>query len=155
MEVEAKFAVPDARTFQRLLAIEHLVDFSVSQGQVKQVRDIYLDTAKWAILASGYACRQRTENADSVAREASRSVLITLKGLRGAEGAVHRREELEVLLPSEQPPAHWPKSSARDLVLQLTGDAPLIPLFDLEQTRVVRQISRGERPVAEFSLDQV
>ncbi len=155
MEVEAKFAVPDARTFQRLQAIEHLADFSLSQGQVKQVRDTYLDTAKRAILASGYACRQRTENADSVAREASRSVLITLKGLRGAEGAVHRREELEVFLPSEQPPAHWPESPARDLVLQLTGDAPLIPLFGLEQTRVVRPISRGERPVAEFSLDRV
>ena len=146
VEVEAKFAVPDARSFQRLQAIDHLADFSLSQGQVEEVRDTYLDTAERAILASGYACRQRTQDG---------SALITLKGLKGAEGAVHRREELEVLLPSEQPPAHWPESPARDLVLQLTGDAPLIPLLGLEQTRVVRPISRGERPVAEFSLDQV
>ena len=146
VEVEAKFAVPDARSFQRLQAIDHLADFYLSQGQVVEVRDTYLDTAERAILASGYACRQRTQDG---------SALITLKGLRGAEGAVHRREELEVLLPSEQPPAHWPESPARDLVLQLAGDAPLIPLLGLEQTRVVRPISRGERPVAEFSLDQV
>jgi len=146
VEVEAKFVVPDVETFQRLQATEHLGVFALLGGETKRVRDIYLDTAERAILVSGYTCRQRIQ--DDL-------ILITLKRLRGSEGAIHRREELEVSLLSEQPPAHWPESPARGLVLQLIGDSALIPLFNLQQTRLVRPVRRGERMVAEFSLDQV
>jgi CHAD domain-containing protein len=154
MEIEAKFALPDAETLRHLQAIDHLAGFALSTGQIKQIRDTYLDTADRLILAAGYACRRR---------ERGEEVLITLKGLGGAEGAVHRREELQVALPSDQPPterfdvAHheWPASPVRDRVLQLIGEAPLAPLVDLQQTRVVRLVSQGERPVAELSLDEV
>jgi len=46
-------------------------------------------------------------------------------------------------------------SPVRDRVRQLIGDAPLMPLFALEQVRVVRQVSRGEQLVSELSLDEV
>ena len=154
MEIEAKFAVLNAETFRRLQAADHLAGFALSAGQVKQVRDTYLDTAGRLILAAGYACRWR---------EQDEGVLITLKGLGGVEGAVHRREELQVLLPANTPPtgwfdvAHhrWPTSPVRDRVLQLIGEAPLTPLFELEQTRTIRQVRQDERLVAELSLDQV
>ncbi len=154
MEIEAKFALPNVKTSQRLQAADHLAGFALSAGQVKQMRDTYLDTAGRLILAAGYACRQR---------EQGEEVLITLKGLGGAEGAVHRREELEVLLPAEQLPAQrfdvahhgWPASPVRDRVFQLIGEAPLTPLFSLQQTRVIRMVSQGERLVAELSLDDV
>ncbi len=162
MEIEAKFALPDVATLQRLQAASQMAGFALSTGQVKQVHDTYLDTAGRLILAAGYACRWR---------EQGEEMLITLKGLGGAEDAVHRREELEVLLPAEQPPAQrfdvahrrrfdvtphkWPASPVRDRVLQLIGEAPLAPLFDLQQTRVVRLVSQGERLVAELSLDDV
>jgi len=152
MEIEAKFALPNVETLQRLQAADHLAGFALSAGQAKQVRDTYLDTADRLILAAGYACRWR---------ERGEEVLITLKGLGGAEGAIHRREELEVLLPAGQPPARfkWPASPVRERVLQLIGEAALIPLFDLQQTRVVRLVSQpvgqDEQLVAELSLDDV
>ena len=146
MEIEAKFALPDVETLQRLQAADHLAGFTLSAGQVKEVRDTYLDTADRAILAAGYACRRREQGED---------ILITLKGLGGAEGAVHRREELEILLADDLPPAQWPASPVRDWVLQLIGESPLVPLFDLQQTRIVRRMRKGRRLVAELSLDDV
>jgi len=148
MEIEAKFVLPAVETLHHLQAADHLAGFALSAGQVIQVRDTYLDTVERLILAAGYACRQRK-------REQGEGVLITLKGLGRAKGAVHRREELEILLPAGAPPAEWPASPVRDRVLQWIGDAPLIPLFDLQQTRVVRQVRQGERQVAELSLDDV
>ena len=157
MEIEAKFALPDLETLRRLQTIDHLAGFALSASRVKQVRDTYLDTVDCLILAAGYACRQR---------EQDEGVLVTLKGLGGAKEAVHRREELEVLLPANQPaqsPAHWldvthhewPASPVRDRVRELIGQASLSPLFELHQTRIVRQVSQGERLVAELSLDEV
>jgi CHAD domain-containing protein len=157
MEIEAKLSLPDSETFRRLQAIDHLAGFALSAGQVKQVRDTYLDTADRLVLAAGYACRQR---------EQDDGVLVTLKELKGAESAVHRREELEVWLPADrsaQSPAHeldithdgWPASPVRDRVSQLIGDASLMPLFALQQMRFVRQVSCGEQLVAELSLDEV
>jgi inorganic triphosphatase YgiF len=37
----------------------------------------------------------------------------------------------------------------------LIGDQPLRPLFELQQTRIVRQVCERDRSVAEFSLDKV
>ena len=163
MEIEAKFAVPDVDTFQRLQAVEQIAGFSLSIGQVKQVHDTYLDTGDRLLLAARYACRRR---------ERGDELLITLKGLGRAEGAVHRREELETSLPSDASsveglavrPHEWPASLVRERVLQLVGEVPLAPLFDLRQTRVVRLVSQPvdqtdqdqeERLVAELSLDDV
>ena len=54
-----------------------------------------------------------------------------MKGLSGGGGAVHRREELEVILQKEGAPRDWPAGAARDLVLRVAGDAPLQTLVDL------------------------
>jgi len=146
MEIEAKFAVPDLSTFQRLQAVDHVAGFALSAHQVQQVRDTYLDTDERLILVSGYACR---------CRETESEILITLKGLGRAEGAIHRRRELEISLPAYEPPQDWPESPVRDLVLSVTGDKALLPLFELRQTRVFRRMSQGELLVAQFSLDNV
>lgn len=146
MEIEAKFCVPDEKTFQSLKTIDQLAGFTLSEGHVKQVRDIYLDTTRHAILAAGYVCRRR---------EQSNGVLITLKAIGGAEGSIHRREELEILLPTYRPPAQWPASPTRERVLGLIGDSPLVLLFELQQTRLIRPMSQSGRSVAELSLDEV
>ncbi len=146
MEIEAKFAVPDVETFRRLRAADQLGGLALSVVQLKQVSDTYLDTPDRRILAAGYACRRREE---------AEGIVMTLKGLRGLEGAVHRREELEVQLPADQPPAEWPASPVRNLVLQLIGDAPLTSLFNLHQTRLLRRMSQGQQIVAQLSLDEV
>ncbi|MGD8996921.1 MAG: CHAD domain-containing protein [Anaerolineae bacterium] len=146
MEIEAKFALPNRGTFQRLQAADHIAGFALSAHQIQQVRDTYLDTPGRLLLDAGYVCR---------CRELESRVLVTVKGLRRAEGAIHRREEIEISLPSYQPPARWPESPVRDLVLGLIGEAPLIPLFELHQTRVFRRMSQGELLVAELCLDKV
>ena len=146
MEIEAKFAVPDISTFQRLQAVDHIAGFALSAHQVQQVRDTYLDTDERLILVSGYACRRR---------ETESEVLMTLKGLGRADGAIHRRKELEISLPAYESPQDWPESPVRDLVMAVTNGAPLRPLFELRQTRVFRRMSQGELLVAQFSLDNV
>ena len=146
MEVEAKFILPDAQALQYWQQVDQLAGFSLSARQVNQVHDTYLDTPERSILAAGYACRRR---------EQGRGILVTLKGLRGAKGAIHRREELELLLPASHPPTQWPAGPVRERILELIDEAPLMPLFELSQTRTVRQVSHGERPVAELSLDEV
>jgi CHAD domain-containing protein len=83
-------------------------------------------------------------------------LLLTLKGLGGVEGAVHRRDEREVHLPAWNPdPAAWPESPARALALELTRGARLRPLFALHQRRRRADVTQGGRRVAELSLDAV
>ncbi len=146
MEIEAKFVLPDTEVLEHLLTVDHLADFALKGKQVKQVKDTYLDTPDRLILAGGFACRQR---------EKDDGVLITLKGLGRAEDGVHRREEYEVLLPAVAPPTEWPAGPVRDRVDELIGDAHLVPLFYIEQTRILRQVSQDERIVGELSLDDV
>ena len=146
MEIEAKFALPDAEVYRRLQEADCLDGFALSAGKVKHVRDIYLDTANRAILAAGYSCRRR---------EQKDTLLITLKRLEKAEEAIHRREELEVLLPTDLPPEQWHDSEVRERVMQLIGQSPLSALFELHQIRVIRLVKQKERLVAELSLDEV
>ncbi len=146
MEIEAKFAVSDAETFQRLQAIDRLAGLPLSEGRVQRVRDTYLDTRDRRMLAAGYACRRRERDGE---------ILITVKQLQRVDGVVHRREEFEITLPSDQPPTEWSPSPARDLVLRVAGDAELAPLCVIEQTRVARAISCDGRQIAELSLDDV
>ena len=146
MEIEAKFAIPNLQILDLLQTAQHLAGFELLPGEVRQIRDMYLDTNDRQILAAGYACRRRQHD---------ERVLITLKGLGAAKDAVHRREEWEVTVSADQEPSDWPAGAVREQVLTWTKGTPLVPLFELSQTRVVRPVRRGEVLVAEMSLDQV
>ena len=146
MEIEAKFTVPDPVVYWSLQTTDHLAGYSLSTTQVKPVWDTYLDTKRQRILAAGYSCRRR------VTREA---IVITLKSLVGAMGAIHRRRIDELSMATSRPPLDWPDSQVRDLVLQLIGGEPLLTFFELRQTRVIRMLKQDDQPVAELSLDSV
>jgi CHAD domain-containing protein len=146
VEIEAKYRVPGEQQFQRLLGVTSLAGFDLGTMSVADLHDTYLDTAGRAILAGGYACRLR--------RQGDR-IIATLKGLGRAEGAVHRRVELEVELTEPLAPQGWPASAARDLALSLAGQEHLVPLFRLVQIRHSRSMARGNRIVAELHLDRV
>jgi CHAD domain-containing protein len=149
MEIEAKFVLPDVESLQRLQAAGSLAGLALASGRVKDLHDTYLDTPKRSILAAGYACRRR---------EQAGGVLVTLKGLGGAQGALHRREEIELELPAGADihrPGGWPASRLRDKLIELIGEAELTPLFELRQIRAVRLLSLNERLVAELCLDEV
>ena len=148
MEVEAKFIIQDTQTYHDLQVMEYLGYFSISAPRVENMRDIYLDTPDRRLLRSGYACRQREQDGCAV---------IALKSLHGAEGNIHRREEVDAPLARiEIPPEHWPDSAARQRVLALVDPhMRLQPLLHLEQRREVREVSYGKRLIAELSLDTV
>jgi len=148
MEVEAKFIILDTQTYHDLQAMEHLGYFSISASRVENMCDTYLDTPDRRLLRSGYACRQREQDG---------CAMISLKSLHGAEGNIHRREEIDAPLARiEISPENWPDSAARQRVLGLI--APMMrlqPLLHLEQRREVRKVLYAQHLVAELSLDTV
>jgi CHAD domain-containing protein len=146
MEIEAKFTVT-SEAFDHLLEADQIADYTMAGRTTQRVRDTYVDTPQQQVLAAGYACRRRKV-------EDQHGVLITLKGLGTADGAVHRREEFELTVEEEQPPTGWPPSVARDRVLRLIGGAELKPIIDVHQARITRQVLQRERQVAELSLDE-
>lgn len=122
------------------------------------VEDHYLDTADGALRTAGVVARIRIGSARPV---------LTLKGLaQRREGIVHGRLELEGAVscgdgPPRDPdawtlsdPGAWPKSDARDRLLQLAGDRPLVTVARIRQRRLQRDIAfRGSR--VELSLDDI
>jgi len=146
VEIEAKFSVPDEATFERLKATDELAGFRLAGGAGRQVRDTYLDTPDRTVTGAGWFCRRRRRGG---------SLLITCKQLTAPDDEVHRREELEVRLPREAPPAEWPQGAARELVVGLVGEAALQPLVELRQMRLARRALKNDTTVAEVSLDRV
>lgn len=146
LEIEAKFRVPDAVTFRRLLALSGLDDYLFGPVEVAETVDRYYDTADMALLRGGYACRLRQERG---------RIIATVKGLGEAEGSLHQRQELETLLQEMCEPRDWPEGAAKTLVLSLIGDRPLSLLFELRQVRHHREVREGARIVGWLSLDQV
>jgi CHAD domain-containing protein len=147
MEIEAKLAIPNRRAYRALLHLRSLAGYELREAGSMRVHDQYVDTADGRLLAAGYACRLRS---------AEDGLLLTVKGLGGAEGAVHRRAHHEMRLPAwSSKPADWPDGDARDTVLELAAGAMLEPLVDLVQRRVFSDVMDGERLVGEFSLDAV
>ncbi len=148
MEIEAKFAVPNAETFEKLLAASDLAGLTYGQARIKQVHDRYLDTAGQVLLRGGFACRLRVSGKGRVA---------TLKSLTPPDGALHSRVELEVRLPvdGDETIQTWPASEAKTLAEQLAGNRPLLPLVDVYQKRHVVPLLKAGESVIELSLDQV
>ncbi len=145
-EIEAKFSVPDRTIAEQLRTMSGIGRYAMSPARQQQLRDTYFDTAERHIFQAGYALR---------AREVSGSTVITLKALRGGSGTVRRREEIEVTLPSWQPPNRWPVSPLRDFILATIKNMPVIALFDLRQTRWECDVTEGKRLVAAWSSDEV
>jgi triphosphatase len=148
MEIEAKFIILDTQTYLDLQKMDCLGYFSIAGARVENMRDTYLDTQDRRLFRSGYACRQREQDGYAV---------IALKSLHGVQGNIHRREEIDAPLAQiEISPEHWPDCAARQRVLALIDPhMRLQPLLQLEQRREIRDVSYGQRLVAELSLDTV
>jgi inorganic triphosphatase YgiF len=144
MEIEAKFAVPDQATWLKLQTVKKVAGYALSPGKMKRVHDTFMDTPDRAILASGHVCRKR---------EVDWQIVMTLKGKQTVEGAVHRREELEITLERELPIGQWPPSEIRDRLLSIVGDVPLTPLFDPQRASCAGHAGRSSG--GEMSVDKV
>ncbi|HEY7294259.1 MAG TPA: CYTH domain-containing protein, partial [Dehalococcoidia bacterium] len=157
MEIEAKFSFRDAAAFETWLGRYRLGPFSLLHPRTIEVSDDYLDSANYACLRAGYACRLRRHAGGWTA---------TLKSLAdvapGDASGVRRRDELEVELTTPdsadasadahgqdvaawQQPGAWPESPARDLALRLLQGASLRHLATLRQERHERDVRDGVR----------
>jgi CHAD domain-containing protein len=148
IEVELKFRMTDAATGDRLIAGDELAGFrALGPVETVQVEDGYLDTVDGTLTAAGYAARLRSGDG---------SAMITLKSLRRLDdgGVIHRRAELEGPATAGQPAASWPASSARDLIVRIVGDEPLVEIARIRQTRRKRRYGR-EAAIVEMSVDDV
>jgi CHAD domain-containing protein len=146
MEIEAKFSLPDSEGFRRFQVATQLAGFLLGKGRLAEIRDTYVDTPERKILAAGFACRFRQE---------AEGIRVTLKGLGGASGAIYKRQEMEIILPSMIPVEKWPAGALRTRVLKITGGDSLLPLFELHQTRFIRPVRWQGQTIAILSLDDV
>jgi CHAD domain-containing protein len=151
-EIEAKFALADREIFEELRTVAMVGGLEAGPEQTKVVTDRYLDTSSRLILAAGYACRLR---------ETARTRTLALKSLGATIEVVKERLEYQVELERACPVehylemAHWPAGPIRTLVQAAGGQNRLMTLLVLQQTRYVRTLTKGGRPVALLSLDQV
>jgi len=144
-EIVAKFEMPDPQVRSQLQTCTVLAGYAMSRPTTMSVWDTYLDTPDQRIHRAGFTCRQR---------ETASGFRMTLKSRGCAEGALDRQGEWEVTSSASQP-AEWPESQVRDRVLRLAGQAPLRPLFSLEQVRVKHLLEDAMQAVAELSMDSV
>jgi inorganic triphosphatase YgiF len=145
IETEAKFAIPDKDTFVALQNTRQLGNFQLKPVEEKNVIDRYLDVADRRLFKAGYACRIRA---------AKQKQTLTLKSLTPAEGNIHRRQEIEMEVESDQP-EEWPEGQAKDLVYSIIGQKTLETLFILHQIRQKYNVYHHGLPVIELSLDEV
>lgn len=148
MEIESKFLVLDEADIQNLETLSQLGDYSLSEGAVQVIEDIFLDTTKMVLMSEGYFLRLRKETGKI-------GQWLTIKSLGGFEAGVHRREEYVSFLPEEVSVLECPDIKIRNRILELSSCFDLIPVMKLKQKRLVRQVKLGETQVAEFSLDRV
>ena len=148
-EVELKYRVGDMAAAERVLAADRLGPFTGASGGARatQLEDRYVDTADGALARAGFAVRLRQKGGETI---------VSVKSLGhtdGPDGSVER-EELEGPADRVAPPADWPASDARALVMEHAGDAPLVERVTIRQLRRVRQLRAASTRV-ELSLDEV
>lgn len=148
IEVEARFRADGRAPLDALQAARTLGPASLGPPSTAFEQDVYLDTRDGRLAAAGWACRLRTRG---------RNVRVSLKGPPDAatEGWLHHRPELEGPAAEEADPRAWPPSDARELLLALSGDEPLVERLRLLQERTERTVTVGGRAVGGLTLDVV
>ena len=149
MEVETKYIAPRTPAFVALMQTPELAGYHLEPMPAVRVQDVYLDTALGDLLRQGYVFRVREQDDE---------VLATLKSLGGAEGALHKRLELEAALGGPIRGGRLPiipEGQLRQLLDELIGQSPLEELTRLRQHRTPRVAFDGARLVGVLSLDVV
>jgi CHAD domain-containing protein len=148
-ETGLRYRVDDRAVGERLLAAERVGPLVAagSKARAAQHEDRYVDTADAALARAGLAVRLRAAGARTV-------VAVDRLGAVDAGTAGIRGDSLEGPADRVAPPADWPASDARALVLEHAGDAPLTERVTLRHHRRSRVLRRGAARV-ELSLDDI
>ncbi|HPD15872.1 MAG TPA: CYTH domain-containing protein [Planctomycetota bacterium] len=145
-ELEAKLIVPDEGTFAALANAGRIGRLRVEPRGQRLQQDTYVDTRCLRLFRAGYACRLR---------HVEHRAFAALKGLGGAAGPLHEREEVELeidnpsigaLLRMPEPPG--------SLVRRIAAGEPVVPLFIVVTWRRLAAVSDGPRECFEMALDR-
>lgn len=147
IESELKFWAADEAPLRALAAAAALGPADLGPARGVDETDRYLDTGDLRLAAVRWACR---------IREREGRTIVSMKGPaeHGAGESVHRRFELEGIAGPGLLAAAWPLSPARDLLIDLSGSAPLLERVTLAQHRIERSVARAGEPVGLLSLDR-
>lgn len=160
LEVELKLAATDGRPLRVLRRRRRLGPATLGDPDSFDELDRYLDTENHALASVRWACRLR---------ERRGTAILSLKGPRrpaggdplAAAGFLHARPEVEGTAgnvgPAGSPVAidALPPSPARNLLVSLVGDRPLLERLALRQRRTEREVRVTDRRVGVLSLDRV
>lgn len=149
IEIEAKFIIPNRKTFNRILQSIQQNDPPGGKPAARQVIDTYIDTETRTFFKAGYAFRIRRRGT---------GLLLALKALGSQADMIHRRPEYEIALPAGSNPlqaSSWPSGQFKEMVQSTMGDSPLEHLLTVTQLRTICPLHKAERPVVELSLDEV
>ena len=147
-EAELKLRARDEAALDALAAAPSLGGATLGPATVVHEVDIYLDTADGRLAAARWACRFRTRDGRS---------WISLKGpaRHAPDDPLQRRPEVEGPVGEPGSPTSWPESPARQMVLELAGEAALEERLSLVQERTERSVTDGGEPLGTLSLDRV
>lgn len=147
-ETEMKFSlmddhVPSAAELAQPLAAE---GFSVGPARHTVHKDRYYDDPRLSLSRAGFALRRRMVDGE---------LLATLKTLGSIDGALHRREELELPMGDTGDPGNpWPEPIAEQL-RTVTDVRSLRATFEITAERVKFPLLEDDRTVAVASFDDV
>ena len=148
MEVELKYTIPDEKTAEWLWSAEELGAMAEEGSwSVDRFRGLYYDTEDHMLTKNDIAFRIRSEGDRTVA---------TLKWHGSAEGALHKREELNITVEGDVPgkadPAIFSESKMGRKVIGLTKGSELIPLIEVDVLRKRVRVDT-DKSLLEISID--
>jgi inorganic triphosphatase YgiF len=148
LESELKYRADDEAPLITLAAASTLGPATLGPARTVDEVDRYLDTPSLRLEARRWACRLRTRDGRT---------LISLKGPAEHESgaALHQRQEVEGPATHDPRPDGWPRSDARDLLLEMTGGEPLLERLTVAQRRTEREVLQGGARAGLLTLDRV
>ena len=147
-ETELKFSLVDEQVpaAEELAAALEAHGFSVAAASTTVHKDRYYDDPRLSLARAGYALRRRMADGE---------LLATLKTLGSVEGALHRRDELELPIEGGADPWNpWPEPIAERLRV-VTDVRSLRGTFELTTERTSFPLHEHGRTVAVASFDDV
>lgn len=148
MEVELKYAVPDEQTAERIWSDEELGAMA-EEGSCKSDRfcGVYFDTADHVLTRNDITFRIRHEGKRTAA---------CLKWHGTEEGALHRREELDITIDGDIPatadPGVFGESEMGRKIMELADGNDLVPMMKVDVLRKSMRVDTGSSLV-ELSID--
>jgi CHAD domain-containing protein len=148
MEIESKFLVPEETDFNALESLSRLASYTISEARIQLNEDTFLDTENKDIMAAGYYLRVRKTAGE-------KGKWVTIKSLGGFKAGTHRREEYVSFLPEGLSIHECSDLRIRNMIFEFASGLPLLPLINLKQKRIIRQLRLEEKPIADLYLDRV